>query len=199
MLREMAEIGMGLLRIVERHAATSTADSVGELGLTYARVSRAVRQTLALRAKFAEDRLAKHRRAEAEEARRAQEAEQHRLDCRSDQVERLVEQAIETEVEQSDREDLRAGLLADLRERLSDDYIEVDLYHRPIGELLARICRDIGITPDPDQWAGAVWVDEAEAAAARVSQTRQLETAPADSPPAGSAGGGHDPPPGGDG
>jgi hypothetical protein len=43
-------------------------------------------------------------------------------------------------------------LFEDLDERLGDGDEEADFADRPIGELVARICRDLGVTPDRSLW-----------------------------------------------
>jgi hypothetical protein len=151
-LQELAEIGMDLARDV-RAKALDTAPAPAEparadYGLMFSRIARAVRQTLALEAKLAEDRDARDKRSQAEQARR-------RGLQRKSIVRRVVEQAIEAESDGTDREDL----LDDFHERFEyeDDLGFAD---RPIAEHVARICRDLGVTPDWSLWADEDWAIE---------------------------------------
>jgi hypothetical protein len=50
--------------------------------------------------------------------------------------------------------------LADLDERL-EDADDRDFVDRPIGELVAGICRDLGVTPDWSLWEDESWAIEA--------------------------------------
>jgi hypothetical protein len=148
-LEELAEIGMDLARTVQRQAHEQAATDAGaaDLGLTFSRIARAVRQTVALEARLAED----HRAQVA--ARRAKDTHT-RAARRRREVKAIVGQAIEADADDSDVE----NLLLDLEERLADRDEDADFADRPIGELVARICRDLGVTPDwslfeDDDWA----------------------------------------------
>jgi hypothetical protein len=188
MLQEMAEIGMGLLRNLQQRAEDDSKIDAGEVALAYSRITRAVRLTIALKAKLADEGRVRKERDEAAEVKRLWECEEQRIDRRRDQVERLVEQAIETEASEGERDRLMSGL----RERLDEDDIDAKLTDRPIGEVLARICRDLGIEPDPSLWANEIWADEARA---RLAPSRPFESPPSESSPARIDAGGHDPPP----
>jgi hypothetical protein len=172
-LAELTEIGMDLARAVRRQALAQAApeeadtpqagapDRIGggDLALVFSRIARAVRQTVALEAKLAEDRRTRDERTEAEQAQRAATIARERKARQKARVKRIVEQAIEAEADGSDREDL----LSDLDERLEDDDVDADFGERPTGEIIARICRDIGITPDRALWEAEDWGIEAGA------------------------------------
>ena len=160
MLAELAEIGMRLAREVERQALAadpprdalpdrSRSNDIGadraraDLGLVFARIARAVRQTVALEARLASDVEARAAVGTAAQASRAA-AEHKRTRQLKDQVRRLAEEAIGAEADGHEAENLRY----DLDERLEDPAIEAELGWRPIGVIFAGICRDLGITPD---------------------------------------------------
>ncbi len=172
MLQELAEIGMELARVVlsaarEQAAAGDEAGlktDVGDPALVFSRISRAVRQTLALEAKVVEDRLHRERMADAYYDQRKAEAARRAV-RRKDEVKGLVEEAIEADFEGSDAE----RLLADLHERLDDPADDADFGHRPLGVLIARICRDLGVTPDWSLWEDEDWAIEEAAARPRGS------------------------------
>jgi hypothetical protein len=163
-LAELGEIGMELARLVRRQAVEQAAanpdGAVDEsLGLAFTRIARAVRQTFALEARLAEDR----RTAQAEvAARRAAETRLH-VERRKTKVRTAVERVLDAEAEGSDAE----NLFYDLTERLETDYDDADFADRPIGELVARICRDLGVTPDWSLWQDEDWAIEARGPEAR--------------------------------
>ena len=121
--------------------------------LAFSRIARAVRQTLALDAKLDQERqvargLALANLAEAQ-AKVEREAAHERLRglIRKSVVRGAVEQAID---DQADGDDVER-MVTDLRERLDDedDYDALEFNDRPIGEMVAAICRDLGLTIDP--------------------------------------------------
>jgi hypothetical protein len=152
-LQELAEIGMDLAREVRVQAlAPALAEPASaDFGLMFSRIARAVRQTLALEAKLAEDRT--KARTEAAQRRLAQ-ARAHG-GRRKLRIEHIVERAIEAESDGRAREDL----LGDLYERLLDHEEVADFAERPIAEWVTRICRDLGVTPDPSLWENEDWAN----------------------------------------
>ena len=152
-LEELAEIGMQLARAVRDEALEAPTERAAELALTFSRVARAVRQTVALEA-----RLARDAETQAQDAadRRERRAAGERFDLvrrRKAQVRDVVERAIESDAADSDRE----HLLDDLYERLEDDLYDADFAEQPVGELIARICKDLGVAVDPGLWADEAW------------------------------------------
>ncbi|HEY4029720.1 MAG TPA: hypothetical protein VGM25_05210 [Caulobacteraceae bacterium] len=133
LLAELAELGMTLARTVVAQAEEG-AEPAPELA--FARIARAVRQTLALEAKL----------AEGGQLRRERQAREHKY-RREAKVRRMVEHAIEANADDSDIDDL----LYDLNERLAD-LDDTDFTHRPLIEVVASICQDLGVTFDPSQW-----------------------------------------------
>jgi hypothetical protein len=153
MLSELAGIGMRLVRLVETNVeaklARDPAADLGRVDQMFARLSRSIRQTLALKAKLAEMRQKRATASETEmRQRQAAEARQH---WRKTRVERAVAETIAAAP--SDRE----NLLSDLYERLLDPDIEADLAEGSIGEMVAGICDDLGIKPDREIWKHKGW------------------------------------------
>jgi hypothetical protein len=154
MLAELGEIGMDLAREVRRQALDQTgeAPSAADLALTFSRIARAVRQTVALEAKLAEER----QKADADHLRRlAQEAS-----ARGRRRKKLIEDAVERAIEAEAHGETAEALLDDLYERLQDPRDDADYADRPIGELIARICKALGVTPDPSVWEDEDWAIE---------------------------------------
>ncbi len=162
MLDDLAEIGMRLMRAVEQQAmAQAVPEQVGALGkmsggdlaLAFSRLARAVRQTLALKAKLVEDRWNLDHRQAADQAQRAAAIKQARKAQQKARVKRIIEGVIDAEADGSDRE----NLLIDLDLRLDDEDLFADYDERPFDEIVARICRDLGITPDRVLWEAENW------------------------------------------
>jgi hypothetical protein len=141
LLAELAELGMTLARTLVAQAEDG-AEAASQLA--YARIARAVRQTLALEAKLADE----------SQVRREKQAREYSYQ-RQAKVRRLVERAIEADADDSDTD----TLLDDLNERLADPD-DTDFTNRPLIDVVAAICKDLGVTFDPSPWQ-----DEPETAA----------------------------------
>jgi hypothetical protein len=159
MLRELSEIGMRLARGVERQAETPETAS-GDLGLAFSRIARAVRQTLALEARLEGEREACVQEERAMRDQQLARAARSSVERRSKLVRRAVGQAIESDAEENDFEQL----FDDLDERLGDREDDDDFLDRPVSELVARICKDLGVAVDWSLWEDEGWA-LAEAAA----------------------------------
>ncbi|HZZ32023.1 MAG TPA: hypothetical protein VFE10_08510 [Phenylobacterium sp.] len=154
MLAELAEIGMDLAREVRRQALDQAAEAPpsADQALSFSRIARAVRPTVALEARLAEDRL------QGPSGRPILSvAERWRSARRKRQVRAIVGQVIEAEADNDYQHD---RLLEDRNERLEDGDEEADFADRPIGELVARICRDLDATPDGSLFEDADWAIE---------------------------------------
>jgi hypothetical protein len=127
LLAELAELGMTLARTIVAQAEDGAE-------LAFARIARAVRQTLALEAKLAEEG----------QLRRERQAREHKHQ-REAKVRRMVEKAIEADAHESD-----------IDERLAD-LDDTDFTHRPLIEVVASICQDLGVTFDPSPWQDEPW------------------------------------------
>ena len=164
-LERLAEIGLALAEsVLER--ATAAVEPSPDVGLVYSRIARAVRQTVMLEAKLREDArkreegIAERRHAFADkvaETRAELEAAPYR--ARRTKIEGLVDCAIRREWDGLDI----GQLMVRCTERLDDLEDYGDLLDRPIGEALASICRDLGLSPDWSQWQMQRWaIREAE-------------------------------------
>jgi hypothetical protein len=206
-IRELRDMGMSLARNLTRRvlAETEAIEAAAEAGepepaprrgavvdpaLSFSRISRAVRLTLALEAQT-------HRQIEDAAARRDARARaanddglgdddlpadarwedaiagsltfetvrrnlrRHFYADKDHEIRRAVEETIEAT---SDDPDEVERLRGELTERLED---EEDVFECrftwPIGEAIALICQDLGIEPDWDRWETRPWaVKEAE-------------------------------------
>ena len=154
MLAELGDIGMELARDLrpsapdaDRAGAGQNADPGVEqrvdAALAYTRVARAVRQTVALAARLTAEARERGRQDVLDEAVRSA-AERRRTKQKTERIRKLVEDAIASEADTGDAE----GLRLDLDERLDDPEIEDELGRRPIGVVVLRICRDLGVDVD---------------------------------------------------
>jgi hypothetical protein len=127
----------------------------------FARLSRAVRLTLALEART--DQALRDLKAgiepERQEARARAAERAHRAgigdrDVRHDQVFNLVFDAAKAEI---DDHEAFGEVFEALVERMEEDEGYVDLRERPLREIVERLCRDLDLSPDWSQWRDDGW------------------------------------------
>jgi hypothetical protein len=132
-LGRLAEAGLEIAVALEAQAKGGPVVAPGDIAMAYARVARAVRQTIMLQSRLIEAQRAQD---ESQAARKAA--------ARSSAA-RLVRGAIEddgiNDTERAER------LHAEAAERLQAENF-TDLLSRPFGEAVAGICRDLGLSPD---------------------------------------------------
>jgi hypothetical protein len=168
-LGQLAEGGLEIARAIERAAVDkATDDAVRDAApMAYARVARAVRLTILLQSKLIADlqaleakamQLARSETLDQDIARPRLEREQK---TRIHRIVRRVAWAQGEEIEEVDR------LGREAVERLDQDELYGDLLSRPVSEIIAHICRDLGLEPDWPQLAEEAWAkDEIESGAA---------------------------------
>ena len=168
LLTELADIGMEIARAAGRQAVAALEGEAEpakvDPGLTYTRAARAVRMTIALQARLLKELPALDR---ADAAVRREQTHARKL-----QIHRLVKQVIEAEPE-DEIEALSGGLW----ERLHDADEYGDLIRRPVGEVVASICKDLGLSPDwgglgEELWAASPLSEGAAAPASPQSRLR---------------------------
>jgi hypothetical protein len=136
MLTRLAEIGMEIAEEAGRQAtgrAPAEGTPMPDPALAYTRVARAVRMTIALQSRLMDglaalDRGGKVTRAE----RRAR-------------LGRLVERACEAEPAEGDEAE---HLRHEARERLAEADIDAEIDDLTFAEVVARICGDLGLSPE---------------------------------------------------
>ncbi len=188
MLTKLAQIGLNIAEAIERRAvaqaqiaelaaerAAEPGAAAGEAcadrsepGLVYQRVARAVRLTLALQSKVLKDLVALDQGvAQARQARDQAvadaSAESDPLEQRRERVDRIVRRVIEAE--EGDRKEVER-LSGEAWERLEDEDVYGDLMARPIGEIVARVCEDLELSPDWNALAREAWAVEEAASGA---------------------------------
>lgn len=165
-LGRLAEAGLNLALAIERQGtAEGTGEDApqvvsGDVALAYGRVSRAVRLTVALQARTLQELQALDEAAERRLAGDRGKAERERLglvQARKERVQRIVERVIEAEAASESEVDRLADEAA---ERIEHDDIYGDLTARPVGEIIALVCRDLGLSPDWSRLAEEAWAQE---------------------------------------
>jgi hypothetical protein len=117
---------------------------------------------IALHTRLEEDHRRRGEASVAERERRAAEArDKHRAYQRA-KAKRVIDATLDAEAGEDWEE--RERLEDELRERLLDfdDYALCG--QRSVGEIIARICRDLGVTPDWARWVDADWARDEMAA-----------------------------------
>jgi len=177
MLREISEIGMELTRSLARRVQAEEAAGTGDQAIAenanpppfdpsdaFARLSRAVRLTLALearaeealRALLAGERAATEARREARVAR-----EKHAAETRTQDAWERIEDLVEREIERTaENEEDFYNLVFALEQRLDENQAYHDLENRPLGETVEWLCRDLCLSPDWRRWTGEGWLED---------------------------------------
>jgi hypothetical protein len=179
-LEQLAEAGLRLALAIEAGATQSaeasakaeplSAEALAKAGMAFSRAARAVRMTALLQSRLLQEmeqaaaRTDYQRRDESFRAGQAADAEAREDPAFSHKarVEAIVERVARAETDDEERLD---RLMTEAAERLDDDDIYGDVLTRPVGELVALICRDLGLDPDWDRLSLEAWA-EAEIAAA---------------------------------
>jgi hypothetical protein len=159
MAGQLAEAGLEMALAVKDQALALTREGAVEpavlegLSRAYARMARAVRLTLMLQERLIKDLI-------AFDARVAQEAvweRRERTRDRKARVERIVERVIGRE---HDKPEAIERLVWETSERLDREDLYGPLLSRPVSELVAMICKDLGLDPDWSRLAGEAWAKE---------------------------------------
>lgn len=185
LLERLAEAGLEVALACEREAKAAesgTGADLDGLARAYARASRAVRLTVMLQSRLAKARQEADSEADAA-AQAAAEREAQALWAREDdakvRVSRIVRRVIEAE---HDDEGGVERLDAEAMDRLDDEDLYGAVLTRPISEMVADICKDLGLHPDWAKLAEECWAQE-EMASGEVGEP--FLALAAASPPAG--------------
>jgi hypothetical protein len=158
-LEELSEAGLRLALSIEGRAAEAPVAEAPQIAMAFSRVARAVRLTALLHVKLIEAAQDARRRAAfvwssdveraAEDERRRDPAYGHKA-----RVEAIVARVAKAGCDDEDDID---RIVQETAERLDDDDIYGDVLTRPLGELVALICRDLGLDPDWTSLAQEAW------------------------------------------
>jgi hypothetical protein len=157
-LEDLAQSGLRLAQGIESQALEAGAPAHAEAAMAFARVARAVRMTCLMQSRLIKDmdealsRQAFERRCEAQ---RAEAAADEAREAVKDRVHAIVGRVA---CAQDGADTDRVERIADeASERLETDDIYGDVLARPMAELVADICRDLGLEPDWDQLGREAW------------------------------------------
>ena len=165
LLAEMAEIGMALmrgLRPAEPAAESGKSDPNRDPIEAFARVSRAVRLTLALEARTDQelaDLKAGVVRRLADESVRARARRKRRATEIRDRVEGIMVPLMESETESAEAFD---DLYEAMRQRLDDDEGYEGCQDWPVRKIVEHLCRDLQLSPDWSGWTEDGWLEPGE-------------------------------------
>lgn len=165
LLGRLGEVGLEIAVAAEAEARRPEAD-LGDVARAYARVSRAVRQAVLLQAKLIKEvkaREAAAGQALADAAARAAEARAEQEHVRKCRVGRIIERIAEAGHDDRERVD---RLVDEADERLDDGGLIGDVLDRPVSEIVAQICQDLGLDPDWTRLADEAWAQQELAAGA---------------------------------
>ena len=124
-------------------------------GRSFDHSARTLRQTLALR-----DRFAEHKEAVRRKAAEARQAADHVLEVESEARRALVGAVVSTVIETARPPRLETeNLLADLNERL-DAYDDERFLNQPTGAIIQGLCRDLDLPLDLTLWQDQAWAKE---------------------------------------
>jgi hypothetical protein len=170
-VEELLDVGMDLTRNLRERVRRGQSEAPAKGGApelappdyagAFAKLSRAVRLTLDMHARFDDAlsalRLGKAAAVKERRERRAQAAEQaedETLDRLRDDIATQVRVAIAREAEsERDHDDL---ILA-LYERLENDAAYDELADRPFRDIVEQLCKELCLTPDWSGWTEEGW------------------------------------------
>ena len=148
MLDRLAEAGMELVEALAAQGKGTGPKVVdGDVGLAFSRAARAVRLAVLLQEQLSEPG------EDPEEIARAAEAQSRKAHIH--RAVRIVERVAKDHCRK--KPGIIAACVYEARERLDDDDIYGLVASRPVGELVALICRDFGLQPNWDALAEEAW------------------------------------------
>ena len=163
-LGRLADMGMAMAAAITQRATADEPGSDADLqhaAMDFARVSRAVRMTFALQSRL----IAEFKGVSRPD--KAAAPDQGPIDVdwpdlqdkdvvQQRQVRGIVHRLAEAASLNSEAVE---RLAAEACERLENDNFCRDLTTRPLGEVVALICKDLGLEPDWDLLAGEYWAE----------------------------------------
>jgi len=167
-LDQLADMGMALAGEIQRRATASDPDTnITHAAMDFARVSRAVRMTLALQSRLVRDFKTPIKAGSGKAANDGDdedvrwevvwENEPPTRDQQRAEAQRIVRGVGEDcglDAETVERLETEAG------ERLERDDIYADILARPLSEIVADLCRDLGLSPDWSRLVQQDWAKE---------------------------------------
>jgi hypothetical protein len=159
-LDELAELGLDMAQAIAAEKADGAVTA-------FSRVAKVVRLCGLLQARLVKDmeEASRHALIYAPMTEQAAALAETRKRAAADpanghkaRVERIVERQVRARHKDDEEEVER--LMLEACDRLDDDDIYRDVQTRPVGELVARICKDLGIDPDWERLSQEAWAQE---------------------------------------
>jgi hypothetical protein len=146
-LDRLAEAGMEMIEALTAQARGTGPKVVeGDVALAFGRVSRAVRLAVLLHSELVKG---------AEDPGAARQAEAQGREAKVESVVRIVKRVAR---DHCGHKGFALGAYAgEVKERLDNDDIYGLVATRPVGELVAMICDDLGLQPNWDHLAAEAW------------------------------------------
>jgi hypothetical protein len=151
-LERMAEAALELAAAIKDQAIYH--GPAAEAAMPFSRVARAARMIALLQSRLLKDMDEARRRDAASDDPAVSDDPLH---VRKARVERIVGRIAKARTDDEGRVD---RLMIEAGERLDDDDIYGDVLTKPVGELVALICRDLGLDPDWTRLAQEAWAQE---------------------------------------
>ena len=162
MLGQLAEAGLEVALAIKDQVKTVAdgGEDATAIAMAYARAARAVRLTLLLQSNLIKqlqdwDRQTAYLASRA--IAKAEGLQEDLADQRKTQTVRIVERIAEREHDDAEQVERLVGEAA---ERLDQEDIYGDVLSRPVSELVAMICEDLGLDPDWRHLAREAWARE---------------------------------------
>jgi hypothetical protein len=176
-MRLMERAAESAITVLEKITADVVADATPadrDLGPTYASIAKALRQALALHARFEADsyktqqeHAAEAAARQAREAQRAAALETGRKNHQKREVKQAVKIAMDAELAEDSEKFSSVRMLHELHERLDDFDDYSDFGRKPVSEIVEGICKVLGLTFEPSLWEDEPWaIEEAKAKSA---------------------------------
>jgi hypothetical protein len=163
LLGDLAEEGREIARTLARRVAAVDADDslagaevvpmLEGLSRAYGRASRAVRLTLMLQDRLIKDLIAFDEGVIEAAARDRRDRTRDRKELAGHIIERAIGR------ERNDAEEIE-HLVWETSERLDREDLYGAVLSRPVSELVAMVCRDLGLDPDWSGLAGEAWAQD---------------------------------------
>jgi hypothetical protein len=161
-LGQLAEGGLEIARAIERQATGEGSEEgapqvvEAHIPMAYARVARAVRMTILLQSKLiGELQNVEIKAAQESLARSPRAIDRPRLEREQKaRIGRIVGRIVWADREDAAESDRQERLAVEL---LDQDELYGDILTRPVSEIIAHICRDLGLEPDWPQLAEEAW------------------------------------------
>jgi hypothetical protein len=126
-----------------------------DIALAFARVARAIQTSLLLEDTLIDNFQKREKVLAAEAAERRSQATEARRKRTRRQVERVVTEAIRAEAGDRGEYD---HLIRRLKVKIDQNDVYDDLATKSVEEMVVRLCRDLELSPDWQQWEGQAWL-----------------------------------------